>query len=222
MREFWVATGLLWLAGVGLRLSILAVPPVILSIQVDLRLSGTEVGILSGLPMVLFAIAALPGSLSSSRAWARCRRWLSASLIAGVASALRGAILDAFALYAATAVMSAGIAITQPALPPAQFANGCRATVSLGTAIYTNGLLMGETLPVMSPSHSCCRAWTIMALGVGVVWGVPLVFIAILNRCARAGCEGARGRLHRQAPHGLVADWRNPLTWQIGVLLGQR
>lgn len=48
MRDFWVAVGLLWLAGVGLRLTILAVPPVILLIQSDLGLSGTEVGILSG------------------------------------------------------------------------------------------------------------------------------------------------------------------------------
>src|SRR4029453_9151631 len=67
MREFWVAAGLLWLAGVGLRLSILAVPPVILPIQADLHLSGTEVGLLSGLPMILFAIAALPGSLFIAR-----------------------------------------------------------------------------------------------------------------------------------------------------------
>jgi CP family cyanate transporter-like MFS transporter len=29
MREFWIAASLLWLAGAGLRLTILAVPPVI-------------------------------------------------------------------------------------------------------------------------------------------------------------------------------------------------
>lgn len=43
MRNSWIAVGLLWLAGVGLRLTILAVPPVILLIQTDLSLSGTEV-----------------------------------------------------------------------------------------------------------------------------------------------------------------------------------
>src|SRR3954463_15473169 len=63
MREFWIAVSLLWLAGVGLRLTILAVPPVISLIQADLQLSGTEVGILTGLPIVLFGVAALPGSL---------------------------------------------------------------------------------------------------------------------------------------------------------------
>ena len=63
MREFWVAVSLLWLAGVGLRLTILAVPPVIALIQADLQLSGTEIGILSGLPVILFG---------SRRCRARC------------------------------------------------------------------------------------------------------------------------------------------------------
>src|SRR5262249_27932868 len=97
MREFWVAAGLLWLAGVGLRLSILAVPPVILSIQSDLGLTGTEVGILSGLPMVLFAIAALPGSLFIARLGG-VPTLVIGVLSAGVAAALPGAILDEFAL----------------------------------------------------------------------------------------------------------------------------
>jgi CP family cyanate transporter-like MFS transporter len=117
MREFWVAASLLWLAGVGLRLSILAVPPVILLIQADLRLSGTEVGVLSGLPLILFAIAALPGSLLIAR-FGALATLASGLVIAGVASGLRGAVLDVLAFYAATVVMSAGIAIMQPALPP--------------------------------------------------------------------------------------------------------
>ena len=58
-REFWVTVALLWLAGVGLRLTILAVPPVITRIQADLHLSGTEIGILSGLPVLLSAPTAL-------------------------------------------------------------------------------------------------------------------------------------------------------------------
>ncbi|HEX9278153.1 MAG TPA: MFS transporter, partial [Casimicrobiaceae bacterium] len=116
MREVWIAGSLLWLAGVALRLSILAVPPVIALIQSDLRLSGTEVGVLSGLPMVLFAIAALPGSLFIARL-GPLPTLITGLIVAGLASGLRGALLDVFALYAATVVMSAGIAIMQPALP---------------------------------------------------------------------------------------------------------
>ncbi len=67
MREFWVAASLLWFDGAGLRLTILAVPPVIALIQQDLGLTGTQVGILSGLPVILFGLAALPGSLLIAR-----------------------------------------------------------------------------------------------------------------------------------------------------------
>jgi len=58
---------LLWLAGVGLRLTILAVPPVLAMIRHDFGLSATEVGLLSSIPPALFAIAALAGSLLVAR-----------------------------------------------------------------------------------------------------------------------------------------------------------
>ncbi len=93
MREFWTAVCLLWLAGMGLRLTVLAVPPVIASIQADLQLSGTEIGVLSGLPLVLFAIAALPGSLLIAR-FGPLATLVAGLLIAGVASGLRGALLN--------------------------------------------------------------------------------------------------------------------------------
>ena len=46
---------LLWLTGAGMRLTILVVPPLIPLIHGDLRLPETEVGILAGLPVALFA-----------------------------------------------------------------------------------------------------------------------------------------------------------------------
>jgi MFS transporter, CP family, cyanate transporter len=221
MREFWVAVGLLWLAGVGLRLSILAVPPVILPIQADLRLSGTEVGILSGLPMVLFAIAALPGSLFIARLGAMPTLVIG-FLIAGVASALRGAILDAFALYAATIVMSAGIAITQPTLPPL-VRQWLPQRVSFGAAVFTNGLLVGETLPVMVtiplvlPLVDGSWRWAL------AIWGLPLVLIAILTVALAPAPKQAAKQAAATAPaagRDWWPDWRNPLTWQTGILLG--
>jgi CP family cyanate transporter-like MFS transporter len=216
MREVWVAGGLLWLGGLALRLSILAVPPVIALIQADLQLSGTEVGLLSGLPMILFAIAALPGSLLIARLGA-LPTLVVGFLIAGVASAPRGAVLDVFALYAATVVMSAGIAITQPALPPL-VREWMPRHVGIGTALYTNGLLVGETLPVMVtipfvlPLVDGSWRWAL------ALWGLPLVLIAILTvALAPAAKEPAATA---PARHNWWPDWRNPLTWQIGVLLG--
>ena len=69
---------LLWLAGNGLRITILAVPPVIPLIRTDLGMSETQVGILTGLPQVLFAGTAVIGSLLIARFGAL------ATLIAGL------------------------------------------------------------------------------------------------------------------------------------------
>jgi len=217
MREFWVAAGLLWLAGVGLRLSILAVPPVILLIQADLRLSGTEVGVLSGLPLILFAIAALPGSLLIAR-FGALATLASGLLIAGVASGLRGAVLDALVFYAATVVMSAGIAIMQPALPPL-VRQWLPQRVSFGAAVFTNGLLVGETLPVMVtiplvlPLVDGSWRWAL------AIWGLPLVLIAILTVALAPAPKEAPAAAPAAGRHWWP-DWRNPLTWQIGILLG--
>src|SRR5215469_17130462 len=52
---------LLWLCGACLRLTILAVPPVVPLLHADLHLSETGLGWLSSLPPMLFALAAVPG-----------------------------------------------------------------------------------------------------------------------------------------------------------------
>jgi MFS transporter, CP family, cyanate transporter len=179
MREFWVAVGLLWLAGVGLRLTILAVPPVISLIQADLHLSGTEIGILSGLPIILFGIAALPGSLLVAR-YGALATLVAGLVITGVASGLRGAVLDVAVLYAATILMSGGIAIMQPALP-LLVRQWLPRRVSFGTAVYSNGLLVAETvavlltIPVVLPLVD--NSWRLSL----AVWGAPLIVIAALT-----------------------------------------
>ena len=94
MRErLFTCIAMLWLAGVGLRVTILAVPPLIRLIHDDLHISETEVGILSGLPPVLFAVAAVAGSLLIARLGALPT--LVAGLLAtALGCALRGAAPD--------------------------------------------------------------------------------------------------------------------------------
>ena len=123
-RQLLLVLSLLWLAGNGLRITILAVPPVIPSIRTEFGMSETQVGILTGLPQVLFACTAVVGSLLIARFGAL------ATLIAGLfataaGSALRGVVPDVGLLYAATIVTGFGVAIMQPSLPPLVRA-GCR------------------------------------------------------------------------------------------------
>jgi CP family cyanate transporter-like MFS transporter len=216
MRDFWVAVGLLWLAGVGLRLTILAVPPVISAIQADLALTGTEIGILSGLPVVLFGIAALPGSLLIARIGALATLVIGLT-VAALGSALRGAVLDVLVLYAATIVMSAGVAIMQPALPQL-VRQWMPQRVSFGSAVYTNGLLVGETLPVMLTIPLVFplvdNSWRLSL----AIWGFPLVGIALL-----AIALAPRAKQHASTAVSIRnwwPDWSDKQIWQFAILLG--
>src|SRR5271169_6493982 len=136
---------LLWLAGNGLRLTILAVPPVIPLIHDQLNLSATEIGILTGLPSMLFAFAAVPGSLLIARLGIRTALVVGMTLTAA-GGALRGALPDVAWLYAMTITMGAGVAIMQVTMPPAVRA-WFPERIGFATAVYTNGLLVGEILP---------------------------------------------------------------------------
>jgi MFS transporter, CP family, cyanate transporter len=212
MQQFWVTASLLWLAGVAIRLTILAVPPVITFVQADLSLSGTQIGILSGLPTLLFGVAALMGSLLIAR-FGAVPTLVSGLLIAGIGSALRGAVLDVSVLYAATVLMSAGIAVVQPALPPL-VQRWFPKRESFATAIYTNGLLVGETVPVMLtipmllPLIGGSWRWSF------VIWGIPLVLIALATLVLAPRCEPD----DRAAPADWWPDWSNKLIWQLGML----
>src|ERR1700712_5515278 len=81
---------LLWLAGNALRLTILAVPPIIPLIHDDLNMSATQVGILTGLPSMLLAFAAVPGSLLIARLGVRAAL-VTGLLLNALGGALRGA-----------------------------------------------------------------------------------------------------------------------------------
>ena len=112
----WLLLGLLWLLGVDLRLTILAVPPVLPLIHHDLHLDEKLVAALTGLPVLLFGLIAIPGSLIIARIGAR-RAAIAGVVIVSIASALRGVGPSVPMLFGMTALMGAGVAIMQPALP---------------------------------------------------------------------------------------------------------
>ncbi len=62
-RAEWVHLLLLWLGGIDLRLTMLAVPPLVPLIHHALHLDEKSVGALVSLPVLLLAVAAVPGSL---------------------------------------------------------------------------------------------------------------------------------------------------------------
>jgi CP family cyanate transporter-like MFS transporter len=207
----------LWLAGNGTRLTILAVPPVIPLMRADLGLSETAVGIVSGLPPVLFALAAVPGSLLIARFGAL--RTLVAGLLCGAAATLlRSASPDALILDLTTIGVAAGIAVMHVALPPL-VREWLPRRIPLATAVYTNGLLIGEILPVMLMLPVVLPAaggsWRI---GLAV-WALPLIAIAavVLAIAPRKAGGAELGPIPRRR---WWPDWRNRTIWRLGVMFG--
>jgi CP family cyanate transporter-like MFS transporter len=208
---------LLWLAGNGLRITILAVPPVIPLVHADLHMSETEVGILSGLPPVLFALAAVPGSLLIAR-FGALPTLVTGLFATAIGSALRGAAPDITLLYAATVLTAFGVAVMHPALPQLVRA-WLPHRIAFGTATYANGLLVGEilpvalTIPVVLPLVG--GSWR---LGF-MAWAVPVVAIALvivrLSPRQTAPLNGGP-----TAPRRWWPDWKSGLLWRLGIMLG--
>ncbi|MGH7683614.1 MAG: MFS transporter, partial [Vulcanimicrobiaceae bacterium] len=109
-----------------------------------LSMNEAAVGALTGLPLLLLGIAAVGGSLLIARIGAR-GAWIAGLLLVAAGSAARGAGPSEAMLFAMTFVMGLGVAVCQPAAPTT-VGEWFPRSIGFATAIYVNGLLVGETL----------------------------------------------------------------------------
>jgi len=220
-RQRAIALSLLWLSGACLRLTVLAVPPVVPLLHADLHLSETAIGWLASLPPMLFAIAAVPGAVLIAR-FGVVPALIMGLLLNAAGSAARAAFAEPAFLYASTVVMAAGVSIMQPSLPPlvrAWFPQ----RIGFATAVYTSGLLIGEilaaalTIPLVLPLvHD---SWRLNF----VVWSIPVLATALLVAVYAPRLGGAKNGAKRIAPSAnrrWWPDWRRPLIWKLGLILG--
>jgi CP family cyanate transporter-like MFS transporter len=209
---------LLWLGGAAIRIPLLATPPIIPRIHDDLHMSETQVGLLVGLPLGLFALAAIPGSLLIARFGALFVA-IAGLLICSLAAAARGAAFDIWTLYAATIVMGFGVSIVQPAMPTLARA-WAPARIWLATTISTNGMLVGVALP---PALSI--PFVLPAVGGSwrldlVVWAIPGLIAALLWIVAAPRPKLADVPQAAAMPRRWWPDWKSPQLWLLGFSLG--
>jgi CP family cyanate transporter-like MFS transporter len=200
----------LWLAGIDLRLTLLAVPPVIPLIHRDLGLNEAGIAALSNLPVLTLAVSSMFGGLLTARLGAR-RAVVVGLWVIAISSGLRGAGPSIAVLFAMTIIMGAGIAMIQPAFP--SLARAWFPTrVALGTGIWANGLLCGEaisaslTIPFILPlvGGSWERSF--------VAWSIPVAVTALALALLRE--PGDRGIDRSTA---WLPDFRDRRVWQLGV-----
>ncbi len=207
----------LWLAGVAMRLMILAMPPVIPQVHDELHMSETQVGLLIGLPLAVFAIAAVPGSLLIARVGPRLAVILG-MIVTALAGGARGAAVDVSTLYAAAIATGFGVAIMQPGLPTL-VREWLPSRIALGTIAYTSGMLIGSmfatvlTIPIVLPLVG--GSWRLDL----VAWAVPALLIAPVFSLLSPQGDG-------HAANGIKIvrlwwpDFKDPLVWLLGLTFG--
>ena len=212
-RTWPLSLALLWLIGVALRLAILAVPPAIPALREEFSLTGTEIGALSGTPIVIFAVASLAGSRLVARIGVIAAA-TAGLLLTALGSATRSLAFDTISLFAATVGMGMGVAVAQPAMP-ALVGRWLPKRLMLGSGVYTNGLLVGEILPVALPLLLPVFADNWRA--TFALWAAPIVAIAVLTfvLAPREGTATVRQVSERWWP-----DWPAWDVWRLGLIFG--
>ena len=211
----------LWLVGWTLRVPILAAPPLATRIADSFGLGEAAEGALTMLPVVTIAFGAIPA------AWIIARFGLRAAIVTGLlimtaASIARGQVPSTAMLFTASAVMGLGVAVFQTALPAATRV-WTPTHVALGSAVYLNGMMLGElsgaglTLPVMLPLAGGDWRFTL------VLWSIPILLIALLvalvrlpNDQSSSGSAGLPGLCQEAS----LPKWNDLHVWQYGLLLG--
>src|SRR5438093_5108208 len=190
----------------------LAVPPLIPLIHRDLHLDEKAIGAVVSGPVLILAIGSIPGSLLIARLGAR------GALLAGLGAVavfggLRGYGPSVPVLFTSTFLMGLGIAVTQPAFP-VLVREWFPRRIAVATAVYSNGILIGETLPtalttpvgVLPLAHGDWR-WAL------ATWSVIVVISAI----ALGFAAPARGP-KPAVPARWWPNWREPQTALIGIV----
>src|SRR6266480_375753 len=193
----------------------LAVPPLIPLIHRELHLDEKAVGALVSLPVLILAVAAVPGSLLIAKLGVR-RALLIGLCFVGVFSALRGFGPSTPVLFTATFLMGVGVAVSQPAFP-SLVREWFPHRIAIATAVYSNGILVGETLPtalttpvgVLPLAHGDWR-WALAS------WSALILLSAIaIGIAAPSKSSLPSGTISRWWP-----DWRQNQTIRIGLVMG--
>jgi CP family cyanate transporter-like MFS transporter len=212
-RADWVRLLLLWLGGINLRLTVLAVPPLVPLIHRDLHLDEKGIGALVSLPVLLLAVAAVPGSLVIAKLGLRGALVIGLLFIA-VFGALRGFGPSTPVLFSATFLMGLGVAFAQPVFP-SLVREWFPRKIAIATAAFSNGILIGETLPTVLTTpfgalplaHGDWR-WAIAFWSVlVVVTGVAIVM-------------AAPKRVKLAAPARWWPNWREGQAVRVGLVMG--
>ncbi|KNC20132.1 MFS transporter [Arthrobacter sp. RIT-PI-e] len=213
-RTGFALIGVLLIA-VNLRVSFVSVGPVLTDISGDLGLSSSAAGLLTGLPLIAFAVFSPLAPAIASRMGLDRTLWLSLLVLAVgiVTRSLPGAGL----VWAGTALIGLAIAflnVLVPSLVKRDFPDRVSQLTGGYTAVQAAVAAVG-TAVVVPVAQTSPGGWR-LALGIWV--GVALIALAVLwpwlrRRRTDAGRTGTTTAPHR-------SPWSSALGWQVTVFMG--
>jgi CP family cyanate transporter-like MFS transporter len=196
----------------NLRSVILAVPPVLPQMRADLHISFATAGSLTSLPVLCLGMMALPGAWAVHRFGAKgvigvCTMGIAAGAL------IRLAPPPLPALFFGTLVLSACVAMTQPAAA-AVIRDWFPAQIQRASVIYTVALNLGGVLATTTTIYlALLGGWR----GTFVIWAVPTV----LAGAAWFWLAPPAGQLHRD-PQPTRALLQDPGVFRAAGLFGSQ
>ena len=198
----------------NLRGPMLAVPPLLETIQRDLDLSGIAAGMLTTLPVLCFGLVSPLAPLLARRFG------LDATLMVAMTAIATGVVVrmgqPALLLYLGTFGLGAGIALLNvliPAFIKRETPNRVGVMTSIYTMLLNAGAGMGSALsvPVMERTgwgwRPALGIWVIPA-AIGIATMVPWVLHQRRNAGIPATLRKRRGL------------WNSPVAWQVTAAMG--
>ena len=200
---------------VNLRVAFVTVGPLLAEISSDLQLSSSMAGLLTGLPLISFALVSPIAPRISRRLGLDRALWLALLLL--TCGALARSVPVMGAIWVGTALLGIGIAILNVLLP-SLVKRDFPARISQVTGIYTaaQGAFSSAGAAVVVPiANSADSGWR---LALGIWAGLALIAMAVLlprlrNRTA-APVSGHQTTVAHRSP------WKTALGWQVTVFMG--
>jgi CP family cyanate transporter-like MFS transporter len=216
-RSFKVSYGVFafFLLVANLRPALTSVGPLLGTIRSSLGLSDAAAGLLPTLPLLIFAGLSLFARLGEAFGIEKTLAWCLTLIAAGIALRSQGSIA---ALFAGTAVFSAGIAVANVLVPsfikrdfPDQVGGMTTAYVMVMT--LTGAVATGAAVPL---SIHLAGGWRSSL----AIWAA---FAAITLLCWLPETRSANTAVAAAQPDNKVAVkpiWRSVLAWQVTLFMG--
>jgi MFS transporter, CP family, cyanate transporter len=203
------------LIAVNLRVSFVSVGPVLSNISGDLELSSAAAGLLTGLPLIAFAVFSPVAPGFASRLGLDPALWISL-LILAAGIVLRSLPAPGF-IWAGTALIGLAIAFLN-VLVPSLVKRDFPMRVSRVTGSYTaaQAAVAAVGAAVVVPVAQTSQAgWRV---GLGMWAGLALIAMAVLLPWLRRHKLGAAHATGHGIPYR--SPWASALGWQVTVFMG--